>query len=210
MAEVLARRLGSPLDSLLRLTDGAGLELASNDDFEDKGAGLASHHADSYLRATLPKDGAYYVQVTDRQRKGSPECGYRLRVGSPEPDYELRVVPSSVNVRGGAEAVITVYALRKDGFTNEIGLALKDAPEGFKLGGLSIPAGQDKAQLTISAPRRPIDEPISVVLEGSARCGSETLVRRAVPAEDMMQAFAYRHLVPVRELKICVIGGPAR
>ncbi len=39
------------------------------------------------------------------------------------------------------------------------------------------------------------------------------VVRPAVPAEDMMQAFAYRHLVPAKELKVAVwtrrVPGPA-
>ena len=33
--EVRARRLGSPLDSVLRLTDATGKQLAINDDYED-------------------------------------------------------------------------------------------------------------------------------------------------------------------------------
>ena len=40
VAEVLARRLNSPLDSVLKLTDAAGKQLAFNDDYEDKGEGL--------------------------------------------------------------------------------------------------------------------------------------------------------------------------
>jgi len=59
VAEVFARRLDSPLDSLLKLTDAAGRPLAINDDYEDKGSGLETHHADSYLRATLPAQGTY-------------------------------------------------------------------------------------------------------------------------------------------------------
>ena len=50
VAEVSARRLNSPLDSLLRLTDAAGRELAVNDDAEDKGAALLTHQADSRLQ----------------------------------------------------------------------------------------------------------------------------------------------------------------
>jgi hypothetical protein len=40
VAEVYARRLDSPLDSVLKLTDDAGNQLAFNDDNEDKGPGL--------------------------------------------------------------------------------------------------------------------------------------------------------------------------
>jgi len=32
------------------------------------------------------------------------------------------------------------------------------------------------------------------------------VARQAVPAEDMMQAFAYRHLVPTDDLRVAVIG----
>ena len=55
VAEVYARRLDSPLDSVLKLTDAAGRQLAFNDDYEDKGAGLNTHHADSLLAATLAR-----------------------------------------------------------------------------------------------------------------------------------------------------------
>ena len=36
--------------------------------------------------------------------------------------------------------------------------------------------------------------------------GNARTVRWAVPAEDMMQAFAYRHLVPTQELKATVLS----
>ena len=49
VAEVIARRLDSPLDSVLKLTDAAGKQLAFNDDYEDKGAGLQTQYADSWL-----------------------------------------------------------------------------------------------------------------------------------------------------------------
>ena len=58
VAEVYARRLDSPLDSILRLTDAAGRELAVNDDAEDKGAALLTHQADSRLLFKLPARGA--------------------------------------------------------------------------------------------------------------------------------------------------------
>ena len=130
VAEVYARRLDSPLDSVLKLTDAAGKQLAFNDDHEDKGAGLDTHHADSYLMATLPADGAFYIHIGDAQHQGGPEYAYRLRISPPRPDFALRVVPSSLSVRGGASVPLTVYALRRDGFTNEITLSLKDAPAG--------------------------------------------------------------------------------
>ena len=131
VAEVYARRLDSPLDSLLKLTDAGGQELALNDDYEDKGAGLITHQADSWFSATLPADGTYYLHLSDAQHKGGPEYAYRLRIGPPRPDFELRVVPSSINARAGLTVPITVYAIRKRRFSGDITLALKDAPEGL-------------------------------------------------------------------------------
>jgi len=199
VAEVLARRLDSPLDSVLKLTDAGGRQLAANDDTEDQGAGLLTHHADSRIRVTLPARGTYYLHLGDAQRKGGLEYAYRLRISLPQPDFELRVVPASVNVRGGTSAPITAYALRKDGFAGDISLRLKGAPRGFALSGSWVPAGQDKVRLTLTAPPTRMDEPAKLHLEGHARIQGRDIARPGVPAEDMMQAFAYHHLVPSQD-----------
>jgi len=152
----------------------------------------------------LPAAGAYLIWLGDTQYKGGPEYSYRLRLSAPRPDYELRIVPSSIGVRGGATAQLTVFALREDGFNGEIPLVLKDAPSGFTLGGGKIPAGQDRVKVTLTVPPKPMEEPLALSLEGRAKIQGRDVVRPAVPAEDMMQAFAYRHLVPSKELMLAV------
>jgi hypothetical protein len=191
---------------VLKLTDATGRQLAYNDDYEDKGSGLETHHADSLITAAVLENGTYYLYISEAQQKGGAEYAYRLRISTPRPDFELRVVPSSINVRGGASVPLTVYALRKDRFSNEIALFLKDAPAGFTLSGGRVPANQDQVRLTLKAPPTPLKEPLSLCLEGRAEIRGRQIVRPAVPAEDMMQAFIYRHLVPVKDLKIMVIG----
>ena len=208
VAEVFARRLDSPLDSFLRLTDSTGKQLAFNDDFEDKGTGLETHHADSYLTATLPADGTYFIHLTDTQGQGGPEFAYRLRLGVPQPDFALRVVPSSLTLRAGMSAPVTVFALRRDGFTNAIDLNLKNAPPGFSVSGAKIPASQDKAQFTLKAPPEAAEKPVAIAIEGRALIGGKLVAHEASPAEDMMQAFFYRHLVPSKELAVTVNGQP--
>jgi hypothetical protein len=213
VAEVLARRLDSPLDSVLKLTDATGRQLAFNDDHEDKSSGLNTHYADSWLSAKLPANGAYYLCLGDAQHKGGPEYAYRLRIGPPRPDFELRVAPSSINgFRGTASVPLCVYALRKDGFSGEIVLRLKDPPTGFALCGGCVPAGEEKTRLTLTVPATSLQEPVNLSLEGRATIEGREVVRPAVPAEDMMQAFAYRHLVPAKELKVAVwtrrVSGP--
>jgi hypothetical protein len=206
VAEVMARRLGSAVDSTLRITDDAGRPIAFNDDHEDKGSGLDTHHADSYLLVTLPADGPFFVHLGDAQGKGGPANAYRLRLGAPRPDFELRVVPSTVNVRAGACAPITVYALRKDGYTGPVALSLKDAPAGFALAAAEVPVGRERVTITLSAPPEALPDPLTLRLEGRAAIGGREVVRAAVPADDRMQAFAYRHLVPAQEWTVAVWG----
>lgn len=206
VAEVYARRLDSPLDSVLKLTDANDRKLMVNDDHEDKGAGLTTHHADSFLSTTLPADGTYYLHLGDAQQKGGEAYSYRLRISPPQPDFELRVVPSTINARAGATVPVTVYALRKDGFSDDIALALKDAPLGFVLSGGRVPAQKNEVKLTLKVPPIPVKEPFSLRLEGRAVIQGREIVRPAVPADDMMQAFIYQHLVPAKDLKVAIIG----
>jgi ribosomal protein S25 len=206
IAEVSARRLNSPLDSLLKLIGPNKQQLALNDDFDDKAFGLTTHQADSMISFTLPADGNYLLEVSDAQRKGGPEYAYRLRLSEPQPDFELRVVPSTVNIRAGSSVPLTVYALRKDGFDGDIRLELEAAQKGFTLGGGRIPGNAEKVQVTLTAPPGGTKELMPIHIEGSAIIGKQLVTRPAVPSEDMMQAFFYRHLVPSREMLVCVNG----
>jgi hypothetical protein len=103
-------------------------------------------------------------------------------------------------------STLTVYALRKDGFTNDITVFLSDAPEGFKLSGSQISGTNDQVKLTLIAPFGPQKEPVSIRLAGRAIVDGDAVVHDAVPASDMMQAFFYRHLVPAQSLEVAVLG----
>jgi hypothetical protein len=211
IAEVYGRRLNSPLDSLLRLIDSSGKVLEWNDDHELRDnylykdmMGIITHHADSYLPATLPKDGIYYVQLTDAQHHGGGAYGYRLRIAPAQGDFALRMTPSSISLRAGGTVAIRIHALRKDGFDGEINLVLKDARSGFELGGGRIPAECDCVRVTLTVPPKAPAEPIALQLEGRALIGGNIIKRPAVPADDVMQAFLYRHLVPAKEFLVFI------
>ncbi len=206
VVEVFARRLHSPLDSVLRLYDSRGRELAMNDDHVDLGAGLTTHHADSRLAMRLRSRGTYYLHLEDTQGLGGPAYAYRLHIHKQQPDFELRVVPSSLNVRPGGTVAMTVHALRKDGFEGEIKLALKDPPPGFSLAGARVPANTDEVRLTLKAPARPWIAPLRLELEGRAQVGGQKIRRLAQPADDRIQAFITHHLVPADELLVSITG----
>jgi len=211
VAEVMARRLRSPLDSLLRLTDARGKTVAWNDDLVRKdppflhtGDGLLTHHADSYLRAKLPKDGNYFLHVSDTSDQGGKAYGYRVRVALPQPDFALRVSPATLSLPGGRVAPITVHVLRRDGFKGSVELALRDPPEGMYLSGGRIPAGQDKIRLTLTTPKSVPVSPFAVEVEGTARIKGKAVTRLARPVDDVMQAFLWRHLAPAEEFQMTV------
>ncbi len=200
IVEMDARKFGSPLDSILMLTDAEGRELAYNDDYEDKSQALLTHHADSHLSVTLSGSDAYYLHVRDAQDKGGREFIYRMHVRSPQPDYELRVVPSSIIARPGTVVPITVFALRRDGFDGDIELALVDPPPGFRLSGGVIPGTVDHLPMTLTVPTENMKSPVALEMEGRARIRMMTrksVTRPVIPAENMMQAFIWHHLVPV-------------
>lgn len=204
VADVAARRLGSPVDAVLELTDSHGRRIAFNDDRDDKADGLSTHHADAYILSTLPADGTYFIRLSDRLGAGGREYAYRLRVSAPQPDFELRVSPSSIDAASGTHVPVLVTAIRKDGFDGDIALALHDAPAGLAISGGVIPAGQDAIRITITPPAVTSHDPIDVRVEGRATIGAKPIVHDALATDDRMQAFAYHHLVPADDLRLLV------
>lgn len=204
VAEVSARRLESPLDSVVKICNSRGVPLAVNDDNPHAGAGTNTHDADSYLSFQLPADGAYTVQLGDTARHGGQAYAYRLRISKPMPDFELRAVPASLVMRRRSSGSVTVYVSRRDGFDGDITLALKDPPRGFYASPVTLKSGQDTAKFTVRTDRLSTERPVEIRIEGKAALGEREIVREAVPAEDRMQAFLWRHLVPAENLPVVV------
>ncbi len=202
VAEVYARRLGGPMDALLRVLDAGGKVLAVNDDHPSPEMGLITHNADAYVSVKLPADGTYTVQVSDAQRHGGDDYRYYLRVSPPQGDFALRATPSALNVTAGGTTNITIYAVRKDGWDGDIDVSIVDAPTGFMLKDARIPAGKDQATVKLSVPRKRLDGPLTLRLVGTATIDGRPVVRPAVAADHLMQAFAYYHLVPAQALLV--------
>ena len=209
-AEVYARRLDSPLDSVLTLTDASGKVLAANDDFVDESAGLITDQADSRILVHLPADGSYFLRLGDTQQNGGPQVAYRLRVSAPQPDFELRITPSSINARAGSVVPITVHALRLGGFVGDIVVKLKDAPQGFLLSGDVVPGNQSQVPMTLSVPLQGGNRTSHLSLQGFATIGGKQVQHGSLPADDWEQAFFYHHLVTTTEMLVAVSGQQRR
>ena len=206
--EVLARRLGSPLDSCLILRDDRGKKIAENDDVKDKGEGVITHQSDSALTCVLPQTGAYTVEVRDTQGGGGEEYAYRLRISPPQPDFALRLTPAAVCLPQGGSTPVTVHVIRREGFDGEIQLSLAEPRNGLVLDAVHIPAGMDKVTTTLSAPGAKPGRVAPRVI-GTAPIGGRPVSREAVPAENLMQAFIYQHLFPFDEETVLVMDPPA-
>ena len=94
--EVVANRLGSPLDPVVRLLDSAGKELAYCDD--DPAAGC-----DSRVSFTSPATGRYVIELRDIAYQGGSKYRYRLRVGN----FPLVSAPFPLGARQGAQTKVT-------------------------------------------------------------------------------------------------------
>lgn len=204
VAEVRARRFESPLDSIVKVTDASGRLLAHNDDAEDPFAGENTHNADSYVRIKLPADGAYYVHIGDTARNFGPECAYRLHLRRARPDFELRAVPSSLAIRSKGSGQVTVHVERKDGFAGPIKLSLANPPDGFTATPVSISSTSTLARLNVKTTLNATTQQVDLAIVGAATVDGKQITRQAVPAEDRMQAFLWRHLVPATSLATIV------
>ncbi len=71
-----------------------------------------------------------------------------------------------------------------------------------------VPANQDEVRLTLMAPPMSAKGVFNIAVEGHALIAGREAVRPAVPAEDMMQAFAYHHLVPSQALEVSIPDRP--
>jgi hypothetical protein len=206
VAEVHARRLDSPFDSFVKVSGADGKILALNDDHFDAGSGLNTDHADSYLMAKLPADGKYFVHLGDTTRRGGKEYGYRLRISPPQPDFALRLIPSRICIRSKTSAAVNVYAIRKDGFSGPITLKFKELPQGLESSGATLAANKETVGLGVKTSLTEMEKPVNLTVVGTAKIGDQEIVREAVPAEDRMQAFLWRHLLPAENLPALVFN----
>ena len=207
--QVQARRLGSPMDSVLTLYDAKHNQVAENDDWNDPLEAILAHNADSRILYTFPAAGDYYLRLRDIQGKGGEEYAYRLVLDAPHPDFTLRIAPDNPRLGVGDTAAITVAAVRHDDFAGEIKLAVENLPPGYTASQALIAAGQNEGRLTITSPAGAATGVLSPVITGMATIGKDTVRRKAESAESLMQAFAYTHVLPTKQLFLAVIPGTA-
>jgi hypothetical protein len=211
--EVVSQRLGELCDSLLvvdRLenpgqTDEKRIRIADNDDLPSVGNGeMRFLIKDSSLVFKPPISGRYRITVRNLQRNADAASrpSYVLEIRRPNPGYVLAThwthpirdldqtkLTSSTLSTGGA-MLLSVHALRFDGFSLPIDFHSKGLPNSMRGGKGIIAADQSMATVTLWH-----DEKVSTendgntvhrfVLSGSARASSDSapIEKIATPLE---------------------------
>jgi hypothetical protein len=162
---VEARALGSPLDPVLRVTDGAGRILAEQDD---------SGGRDPELAFTAPDAGTFVVIVRDLGGGGGPRCVYRLDATEPTPDFALTVADDRVIAAPGAPAKVVVTVARPGGFAGAVVLEVVGLPDGVKaVCDASEPNGASAKTVTVrlepAAGSAPFSGPIRILGRSGGR-----------------------------------------
>ncbi len=180
--DLLAARLGSPLDSVLTLHDQTGKELGRNDD-------LASGQPDSQLIFKVPAAGVYTARVADRFRsRGGPHFAYRLRAAvAIAPDFRLTFPVDAVTVVRGSQpkagakptptrnaprAALRVNVERVGGFDGAVELEV-----------LGLPAGVTATNTLITAKTVSVDLQFLTTETTKIAAGTLTIRGRATIAD---------------------------
>jgi hypothetical protein len=127
-----ARKLRSPLDSVMNICNKDGGNLASNDD---------SGGPDSYVRFRVPSNGEFTLRVRDHLGNGGPDYVYRVEFQPVKPTlstyipdvgrYDTQTRKSIVVARGNRFPL--VLNVRRGNFGGALNMAMKNFPVGIKL-----------------------------------------------------------------------------
>jgi hypothetical protein len=174
--EIKGRRLGSRIDSFLRVLDASGKELQSNDDAEGK---------DSRIVFGVAAGTEYLVEVRSVDRRAGGDVFYRLAINPPAgPDFTLTMTPTELNVGQAGSTAVTVNVQRRNGFAGPVALRVEGLPAGITVSPATIPAGVGSTQFTLTADEGAAPGAMSQVrVIGTAVLGGKNVERVAQPVE---------------------------
>ncbi|MBT5321904.1 MAG: hypothetical protein HOL43_06030 [Verrucomicrobiales bacterium] len=143
---VYARKLRSPIDTVMYICNKDGRNLATNDD---------SGGPDSYISWTVPADGEYTLRIRDHLGNGGPDYTYRVEFQPRVPTLSLYVLDTSrYNTQTRKNVVVArgnrfplVIQARRGNFSGALALSTKDFPPGITLH--AAPMASNKTSQTI-------------------------------------------------------------
>jgi hypothetical protein len=147
--ETRAWRLGSPVDSILRILDGNSKVIASNDDVTIPGVNF---NKDSRISHRFEQAGDYVLEIRNLWQVPSENFPYQLIAQPAKPAYHLQLAADQPFVYPGETGKLRVTAERLDGHTSEIPLAVEGLSAGLSARPVPIPEGAASAEIELAAP----------------------------------------------------------
>lgn len=158
---------GETLTDVVELSDIPSPVRVSSNGYAYDGPPYNAGSSDVLGKLVIPQDGVYRLQLTDLfgGTRSDARNVYRLVIRRAAPDFalvawalhmELRngdrnALSKPLSLRGGATMALEVVAVRRDGFNEAITLEMNDLPPGVTARGLTIPAGQSRGIMLITA-----------------------------------------------------------
>jgi hypothetical protein len=148
---VYARRLRSPLDSVLEIFDAKGKSIAANDD---------TGGPDSYLKFTPGADGDYLLRIKDQLGNGGPDYTYRIEITPVQPSLTLSIPQIARNDSQTRQYIVipkgnrfaTLISAKRANFSGELEFKAGDLPAGVVMHADTMPAKVDAMPLVFEAP----------------------------------------------------------
>lgn len=146
--DVLAERIGSPVDAGLVLRNEKGAEMARSEDRPGS--------SDPFLEYTVPDNvTTLIVCVVDSQGRGGSKANYRIQmedISSPKgaSRTELLTPTQGISLPVGGKAVMPVW-IQRNGYDGKVELEFVPPPSGFKIEGNVIPKGAEGTLLTVTS-----------------------------------------------------------
>lgn len=119
--EIVAQRLGSKCDPVMRLFDAAGREWAYSDDSEVG--------ADSKFTCKIPADGDYFLEVRDINYSGGSQFRYRLRLAN-APLPKLPFLAGAIPPFSGSSAPVVADKEPNDVGDKAVGISVPSVLQG--------------------------------------------------------------------------------
>jgi hypothetical protein len=143
-ASVWARRLRTPVDALLIVSQKDGKELGRNDDTEG--------NPDSTVRFKAPQDGELLLTVRDHLWRGGPAFAYRLEVQRVQPRLSATAAgrEQAVVVPRGGRAIVNLQVERTD-LSGPVEVALEGLPAGVRAYAPAMPRAVGQRPVVLEA-----------------------------------------------------------
>ena len=128
-----------------------------------------------------PADGTFWLKVRDLQQgiRGGPEFVYRLSVREAVPDFGLSLKADVVNVVQGGRVEVEVTVERRGGCVAPVELVVEGLPEGVRIEGHQVAAGQPSTKLAFIADGEARSGDVTLRIKGRAEIDEKPIERSA-------------------------------